>query len=139
MYHNLLFNTRLDADDGHGGHLQGGQVKGGEGGQEIQGCLISPYTTSSHALLLVLLLFVRACLLACVRAYIVIYFINVLTNPTLARLRAYLPRRDARLRGAPALVLTHCHHSILCMRTREAPTANQHHYRDSTHNLFCLI
>ena len=40
------------------------------------------------------------------------------------------PRRVWQHRRA--LVATHCHHSILCRRSREASAANELHYRDAT-------
>ena len=41
--------------------------------------------------------------------------------------------------GRLCLVVTLCHHSILCKHSHEAPAANQRNYRDATLNPFYLI
>ena len=53
---------------------------------------------------------------------------------SLIRLRELAEKRVwPRRRG---LVITHCNHSVLCRRSREAPAANQRHYRGSTLIIF---
>ena len=59
---------------------------------------------------------------------------SCLAYPTLARLRESAEKRVWQQRRG--LVVTHCHHSILCRRSREAPAANQCHDRDATLKTF---
>ena len=49
---------------------------------------------------------------------------------TFARLRESAEKRVRQQR--PCLDVKHCHHSILCRRSGEAPAANQRHFRDAT-------
>ena len=53
-----------------------------------------------------------------------------LVYSTLARLRESAEKRVWQQRCGVAVI--YCHHSILCRRSREAPAANQRHYRDAT-------
>ena len=59
-----------------------------------------------------------------------------LAYPPLARLRESAEKRVWQQRRG--LVVTHCHHSILCRRSPEAPVTNQRHYWDATLNKICL-
>ena len=53
--------------------------------------------------------------------------------PTFTRLREFAEKRIWQQRRG--LVVTRCRHSVLYRRSREAPAANQRHYRDSTLNI----
>ena len=53
-----------------------------------------------------------------------------LAYQTLVRLREFAENRVWPQRRG--LVVNYCYHSILCRRSRGAPTTNQRHYRDST-------
>ena len=56
-----------------------------------------------------------------------------LAYPTLVRLRESAEKRVWQQRRG--LAAAHCHHSILCGRSHEAPAANQINYRDATLNI----
>ena len=51
---------------------------------------------------------------------------------SLIRLSLAFENSTRRGSGRRGLVVTHCHHSILCRRSREASAANRRHYRDAT-------
>ena len=58
------------------------------------------------------------------------WFSASLAQPTIARIREFAEKRVWPQRHG--LVVAHCDHSILCRLSREAPAANQCHYRDRT-------
>ena len=69
--------------------------------------------------------------------YCLIYPVNNLAYPTLARLRESAEKRVWQQRRG--LVVIHCHQFVVRMRSREASAANRRQYRDATLNILCLI